>query len=81
MSLSKKEPKCQMCGSKIYSNAQISAMGSLSPIDLMIYDTYRGYRCKSCKKTYCKACLEKKAPSNGADGKACPSCYGSFEYL
>jgi rRNA maturation endonuclease Nob1 len=41
----------------------------------------RGYRCRSCQRIFCKACLESKAPRNAQGGKTCPHCGGSFDYL
>ncbi|MCJ7525535.1 MAG: hypothetical protein MUP71_09995 [Candidatus Aminicenantes bacterium] len=80
-------PKCEMCRTVIYGEETVIARQkravyvNLNPFEAQQIEQKSGYRCTSCRREYCKDCLEKKAPGNIYGGKSCPRCGGRFEIM
>jgi hypothetical protein len=80
-------PICEMCRQQILNEETVIEMQKQAvyvhrnPLEAQMIEQKSGYRCMSCRREYCKDCLEKKAPGNAYGGKSCPKCGGRFEIM
>ncbi len=78
---------CQLCRTAIYGEEIVIALQKQAVyvhqniLEAQMVEQKSGYRCLSCRREYCKDCLEKKAPNNIYGGKSCPKCGGRFEIM
>ena len=78
---------CQLCRTIIYGEETVIALQKQAVyvhqniLEAQLVEQKSGYRCLSCRREYCKDCLEKKAPGNVYGGKSCPKCGGRFEIM